>query len=71
MRRFILISLVGLGAFAVAAPVGATPTPSAPIASTHAFVPTDGRTASARCSVPRSSTASERPDPDMRRHRRS
>jgi hypothetical protein len=28
MRRFILISLIGLGAFAVTAPVGATPTPS-------------------------------------------
>jgi hypothetical protein len=28
MRRFILISLIVLGAFAVTAPVGASPTPS-------------------------------------------
>jgi hypothetical protein len=28
MRRFILISVIGLGALAVIAPVGATPTPS-------------------------------------------
>ena len=28
MRRIILISLVGLGAFASSAPIGATPTPS-------------------------------------------
>ena len=57
MRRFILISLVGLAALAVSAPSRADSTPpSAPTVSTRVFVPTDGRTASSPCSTSRSAS---------------
>ena len=56
MRRFILISLIGLGAWGVTAPSKRRRHPPTLTASTHAFVPTDGRTDSARYNAPRSAT---------------
>ena len=72
MRRIILISLVGLGALAVTAPRRsvADALPHRP----HRRMPSCPRMAvrtrrAAACRDP--PRASERPDPDMRRHRRS